>query len=125
MNACLDLNGWCHGPLFAPARKLRALVRPHGKQGIVRRRQERERTPPWADRKAIAVLYREARRLTRETGELHVVDHIVPLIGKYNGAHVVNGLHWEGNMRVVHWKPNSAKGNWEWPDMPVEQMGLL
>lgn len=80
--------------------------------------------PKWADRKAIAALYKEARRLTRETGELWVVDHIIPLIGKYNGAHVVDGLHWEGNMRVVHWRENSTKRNFEWPDMPVEQLGF-
>lgn len=78
--------------------------------------------PAWADRKAIAALYCEARRLTRLTGELHVVDHIIPLIGKYNGAHVVNGLHWEGNMQIIHWRPNALKGNFEWPDMPVEQL---
>jgi hypothetical protein len=25
-------------------------------------------------------------------------------------------------MRVIHWRPNAAKGNFEWPDMPVEQL---
>lgn len=118
-------GGWCHGPLFAPERKERPLARPHGLEGTIRRRQERARTSPWANRAAIRALYKEARRLTRETGELHVVDHIVPLIGKQNGIHIVDGLHWEGNMRVVHWKPNNQKGNFWWPDMPFEQMELL
>jgi hypothetical protein len=122
MNIEIELDGWCHGPLFAPIVKQRPLARPKGMQGTVRRRQERARMPRWADRKAIASLYRQARELTRVTGELWVVDHIVPLIGKYNGAHIVDGLHWEGNMRVVHWRENASKLNWSWPDMPVEQM---
>lgn len=121
----LRLDGWCHGPLFAPVSKIRPLARPHGMQGTVRRRQERARIPPWADRRAMAALYAEARRLTRLTGELHVVDHIVPLIGKYGGKHVVDGLHFEGNMRVIHWRENASKLNWEWPDMPVEQLHLI
>jgi hypothetical protein len=121
MNAKLALVGGVDcGPIFAPVNKRRALVRPPGQQGTVRRRQERRRTPPWADRKAIAALYREARRLTRETGELHVVDHIVPLVGK-----IVSGLHVHYNMRVVHWKPNAQKGAWTWPGMPMEQLELL
>jgi hypothetical protein len=110
--------------LFAPVRKRRELVRPHGKQGTVRRNQEKRRTPPWADMQAVRALKREAQRLTRLTGELYVVDHVVPLIGKFNGIHVVNGLHWEGNMRIVHWRENASKLNWEWPDMPMEQLGF-
>lgn len=121
----LDLIGGAHpGPLFVP-NKRRALVRPPGLQGTVRRRQERQRTPRWADRKAIAALFREARRLTRETGELHVVDHIIPLIGKIGGVAVVSGFHCATNMEVVHWKPNNQKGCTSWPDMPFEQMELL
>jgi hypothetical protein len=125
MQRAFTLDGWCNGPLFAPVVKQRPLARPKGLQGTVRRRQERARTPRWADRKAMAALYRQARLLTRLTGELWVVDHIVPLIGKYNGAHIVNGLHWEGTMRVVHWRENAAKLNWAWPDMPVQQLELL
>jgi len=121
----LDLiSGWCHGPLFAPVEKRRGLVRPKGKEGVIRRGHERRATPPWADRKAIAALYKEARRLTRETGELHVVDHVVPLIGKIGGVQVVSGLHVDYNMQVAHWKANSIKGCWEWPDMPIEQLEL-
>lgn len=41
----------------------------------------KQQTPKWADKKAVAALYRAARRLTRETGELYVVDHIVPSTG--------------------------------------------
>jgi hypothetical protein len=25
---------------------------------------------------------------------------------------------------VIHWRPNALKGNFEWPDMPVEQLAL-
>lgn len=121
----LNLVGGSHaGPLFVIV-KQRPLARPHGKQGAVRRAQERQRRPPWADMKAIRALYNEARRLTKLTGELHVVDHIVPLIGKYNGTNIVSGLHVHYNMQVVHWKPNAQKGHYEWPDMPVKQLELL
>ncbi|SEB24760.1 hypothetical protein SAMN05192564_11511 [Paraburkholderia sartisoli] len=69
---------------------------------------------------AIRAMYREAARLTRETGEMHVVEHIVPLAGK-----LVCGLHWHMNMQVMHWKPNATKGWGFWPDMPFEQLELL
>lgn len=119
------VSGWDHGPLFASPNTRRPLARPHGLQGTIRRRQERLRTPPWADRSKIAALYREARRLTRETGELYVVDHIVPLIGKQAGCVIVSGLHVHWNMRVVHWRANAQKLNWFWPDMPFEQLDLI
>jgi hypothetical protein len=116
----LPLEGGFHaGPLFV-IQKRRPLVRPKGKEGVVHRRQIKRRTPPWADMAAIKAVYAEAKRLTRETGELHVVDHIVPLCGK-----LVSGLHVHWNLRVVHWRVNSAKGAFFWPDMPMEQLDLL
>ena len=112
-------GGWHDGPLFVICKR-RPLSRPHGKQGIVHRKQTKRATPKWADMKAIKAMYSEAERLTRETGELHVVDHIVPKISPW-----VCGLHVHWNMRVIHWRANLQKGNWEWPGMPFEQGELL
>lgn len=116
--------GFHAGPLFI-VNKRRAPVIHGGTLGGKRRRQrERKNTPKWAQqgemKAKVRALYREAKRLTRETGEMHVVDHIVPLDGK-----IVCGLHWHVNMEVMHWLPNSKKGWGTWPDMPFEQMGLL
>ncbi|CAG2144517.1 hypothetical protein LMG31506_03023 [Cupriavidus yeoncheonensis] len=116
----LALAGGCDaGPLFV-IQKRRALARPKGKEGIVHRAQTKRATPPWADKKAIDAVYAEARRKTLETGELHVVDHIVPKIGK-----LVCGLHVHWNLRVIHWRENAKKGAFTWPGMPFEQIDLL
>lgn len=119
----LPLAGGFHaGPLFVPRLK-RALMRPKGKEGVVHRAQTVRATPPWltAEQKAqIRELYRQARALTVITGELYVVDHIVPKIGK-----TVCGLHVPWNLQVMHWLPNAIKGPWTWPDMPNAQLELL
>ena len=120
MQLALDLIGGYHiGPLFE-IRKQRAPVRPKGKEGIVHRAQTRRATPIWTDMSEIAKFYAEAKRLTRETGELHVVDHIVPKISPF-----VCGLHVPANLRVIHWRENTLKANRWWPDMPETQLELL
>ena len=120
MQHALDLPGGSHaGPLFVIQKK-RPLVRPPGKQGTVHRAQQLIRTPPWSERAEIRALYKEAKRLTRETGELHVVDHIVPKVGA-----TVSGLHVLSNLRVIHWLPNAQKGAFWWPDMWMEQSELF
>jgi 5-methylcytosine-specific restriction endonuclease McrA len=100
--------------------KRRALIRPRGKEGIIHRQQTVRATPPWADQQMIRAIYKEARRLTIEKGELYVVDHIVP-----KRAKLVCGLHVSWNLRIIHWKENSRKGAWTWPGMPFEQQELF
>lgn len=51
----------------------------------------------------IADLYRHARKLTRETGEPHHVDHIKPLSA--------GGEHHPSNLRVILAKDNLKKGS--------------
>lgn len=114
------VGGYHAGPLFVIVKRPAPILNTSRIHGMRRRQTERRATPPWADRQAIAALYREAERLTRETGEQYVVDHIVPLRGK-----IVSGLHVHWNMRVIHWRENAQKGALTWPDMPFEQLELL
>lgn len=62
--------------------------------------------PPWADKKAIAEVYAEARRKTLETGVAHHVDHRYPLRGQG-----FNGLHVPWNLQVITAAQNMSKGN--------------
>ena len=77
-------------------------------------------TPAWANKKKIAAIYKEARRLTIETRSLHVVDHIVPIHGG-----IVSGLHNEFNLEPVPYGYNATKSNRWWPNMPLEQMEIF
>lgn len=67
---------------------------------------KRQAMPVWADQAVISALYREAERLTRETGVKYEVDHIYPLRGE-----TVSGLHCEANLRVVTRSVNRSKSN--------------
>lgn len=68
-------------------------------------------TPDWVDRKELAALHSEARRLTIETGIEHVLDHIVPLSHPY-----VCGLTVPWNLQVITRAQNAAKSNRWNPD---------
>ena len=65
-----------------------------------------QRTPSWADHRAIGVFYEIAARVTRCTGIRFEVDHIVPLRDE-----CVSGLHVHNNLRVIPRLQNMLKGN--------------
>jgi 5-methylcytosine-specific restriction endonuclease McrA len=72
--------------------------------------------PPWVDRKALLAMNAQAALLTKCTGILHVMDHIVPL----NHPRVC-GLTVPWNMQIITWRQNAAKSNRWCP----EQMELF
>lgn len=61
---------------------------------------------PWADRAELKALQREAKRITRETGVRHVVDHRIPVTHPR-----VCGLTVPLNMQIIHWRANAVKSN--------------
>ena len=63
-------------------------------------------TPSWADTEAIETIYRQAQRMTKETGVPHDVDHVIPLQGK-----LVSGLHVVENLAVIPRFANRSKSN--------------
>jgi hypothetical protein len=63
-------------------------------------------TPAWADKAAIAAVYRAASQLTAATGVPHEVDHEYPLRGNN-----VCGLHVHQNLQVVPAAVNRRKYN--------------
>lgn len=70
------------------------------------KRRELQQCPAWADSSAIRAVYREADRLTRETGIPHEVDHEIPLRGR-----LVSGLHVHTNLRPLPARENRRKSN--------------
>lgn len=74
-----------------------------------RRAQKGNATPSWLTPEhhgQMLKFYEEAARLTRETGVIHHVDHIVPLQGRN-----ICGLHVPWNLRVITMAENCSKGN--------------
>ncbi len=72
----------------------------------IRKRARRIATPKWVDKKAIYKIYAEAIRLTKETGVVHHVDHIIPIKHKN-----LSGLNVPWNLRVITGYENMSKGN--------------
>ncbi len=77
------------------------------------RRRTMTVTPGWANKESISAFYKEAKRLEKETGVKHHVDHIVPI-----NSPLVCGLHVESNLQVLPARENVLKRNLYWPDMP-------
>lgn len=65
-----------------------------------RRAAKLQRTPPWADLKAIEAIYTRAQLLGEH------VDHVIPLQGAY-----VSGLHVAENLQCLPASENSRKSN--------------
>jgi hypothetical protein len=89
------------GKAWRTENKARLVVKTRKRQAHVARA-----TPPWADPVAILAIYQQAERQTKETGERHEVDHVIPLQGKN-----VCGLHVETNLRVIPAALNRSKGH--------------
>ena len=76
-------------------------------------------TPKWANQLRMLQLKREASDASAMFGESFSVDHIVPLKGvNKEGVHIVSGLNWEGNMKIIPLAENKSKGNRFWENMP-------
>ena len=79
-----------------------------------RRARKRHAIPPWANKDAIAGIYRAAAIWNKHHPDRPVhVDHIVPLRGK-----TVCGLHVENNLQLLSAQANLRKQASHWPDMP-------
>lgn len=75
-----------------------------------RRVLEKQAIPKWANMQKIEEIYKEAARLTKETGIKYHVDHIYPL-----QSHYLCGLHVETNLQIITEKENKIKANRFWP----------
>lgn len=63
-------------------------------------------TPPWFEYNDVASLYEKCAELTKESGVLHEVDHIIPI--KHS---LVCGLHCLDNLRILTAFENRSKNN--------------
>ncbi|HEX7987225.1 MAG TPA: hypothetical protein VF616_27205 [Duganella sp.] len=75
-------------------------------QNRARQTRQINAMPVWADRKAMKAIYAASKKISRETGIKHHVDHYFPL-----KSDVVCGLHNEFNLRIIPAVENLSKGN--------------
>lgn len=86
----------------------------------VSKEKREKRRARWANQNAIVEIYRKAELMTRTTGILHVVDHIIPLLGKR-----VSGLHVESNLQVITHHENAVKHNhWSGHAFPNDDLAI-
>ena len=98
----------------ATGKKYRRLSNAYANEKYARRKRMIDSaTPAWADRIKVMEIYYAAQAITKLTGILHHVDHIVPLQSK-----IVCGLHCEANLQVLPAIDNIKKHNRTWPDIP-------
>lgn len=75
-------------------------------QWMKRSEKLKKATPSWVDDERIKTKIKEREAMTRLTGILHHVDHVIPIQGEN-----VCGLHVAENMRVIPARDNLAKRN--------------
>lgn len=71
-----------------------------------RRAAMKQATPGWFEHEAVRCLYDESARISQGVGELHEVDHTVPL-----QHDLVCGLHCIANLRIITATENRIKNN--------------
>jgi 5-methylcytosine-specific restriction endonuclease McrA len=69
-------------------------------------RRKKMATPSWVNKEDFESIYLQAKKLSKETGVNHEVDHIVPLKGEY-----VCGLHVPYNLQILTESENGKKFN--------------
>lgn len=103
--SCLqDVNGRHFRSIVCPPCEAEAKAEYSDLRGYLEQRQFA--TPKGTDLKAIAAIYAAARNISRESGVLHHVDHIIPIRGIG-----VAGLHVAWNLRIIPAIENQKKGN--------------
>jgi hypothetical protein len=69
------------------------------------RSKKRGNLASWADFEKILLFYERAHQMTKKTGVLHHVDHVIPVHGE-----TVSGLHVETNLQILTIYENGRKG---------------